>query len=268
VAETVCQKCYGSGALETEKTHLGIPIVKPCTCLLAKDLIRNLNRGWAGLSTAPKIESSPLSGHVGDFLYLTASDEALRAHLRHVALRMGPWWGFKVVSDSDLMVAWLSTASLAGKEILDPDAATVSSEKATLVDLTEPPELLIVRLGVKAARNSAMSEVFLEAILHRIHIRKPMWVVDQPTRKLDALHMCFSDEVVRALSEWDRLVLTPGPASPGLSLEMLSGGPSSVVSSPHQGLSPSAGVIEGTRRIAVPTPKEPKKPKFFSKGDR
>lgn len=264
MTEVTCPKCFGSGALELERTHLGIPVTTPCTCLLAKDLIRNLNRGWTGLSTAPKIPTSPLKDYTGDFLYLTASDETFRTHLRHVALRMGPWWGFKVVSDSDLMVAWLSNASLVGKEILDPDAASVSSEKATLVDLVEPPDLLIIRMGVKAARNSAMSEVFLEAIQHRRHIEKPLWVVDQPTRRLDPGHMCFSDEVILSLRDWPRLTLGE-EAPPGIQVDMMG---TVTTATPPQGISLGSTTTQSaTRRVELPTPRE-KPRKYQNKGDR
>lgn len=258
MSEAVCPKCYGSGAIELDRTHMGIPVTRPCQCLTAKDIVRNLNRGWPGLSSAGKIERTPLVEYTADDLYLTASDDTFRVHLRHAAIRMGPWWGFKVVSDSDLMTAWLSPISLMGKEILDPDAATVSTEKATLVDLTDPPDLLIIRLGVKAARNSAMSEVFLEALQHRAHVGKPTWVVDQPLRKLAFGHMCFSDEVVGALLRWNHLTLDGGSVEASERQDRQSSPPASL----------SLGSTLGqtaTRRVEMPEPKQPKK--RFNKRD-
>lgn len=268
MTDSVCPKCFGSGALEMERTHMGIPVTRPCQCLIAKDIIRNLNRGWAGLSSAQKIEKSPLSDFLGDNVYVTAGDEVFKQHLRHVAIRMGPSWNFKVVSDSDLMTAWLSPASLLGKEILDPDSASVSSEKATLVDLVEPPDLLVLRLGVKAARNSAMSEVFLEALQHRSHIDKPVWVIDQPTRKLEPGHMCFSDEVVRALSQWHHLTLGAGVSvAPGLRVEQLPGGvPTGLGATPPGFALGTQEVSTATRRVEMPTPLPPKK-KFSKRSE-
>lgn len=263
MTEQVCPKCQGSGALELERTHYGVPITSPCSCLLVKDIVRNLNRGWAGLSSASKLDSSPLLEHTWDDLYITCTDEVLRSHLRHVGIRMGWTWGFKVVTDVDLMTAWLSPASLLGKEILDPEAASVSAEKATLVDLIDPPDLLIVRVGVKAARNGATSEVFLETLLYRNHVKKPIWVVDQPTKRLDAGHMCFSTEVVGVMSSWPHLMLSP---QPGQLQE------SKVVNqeSPAIGNITLGGVPQltgTTRRVELPAPKEPKSKKFI-RGDR
>lgn len=275
MTEAICPKCYGSGCLEMERTHMGIPVTTPCTCLIAKDIIRNLNRAWSGLSSATKVDSSPLTNRVDDYLYITANDLLLRSHLRHVGIRMGRFWGFKVVSDSDLMTAWLAPVGLLGKEILDPDAAVVSTENATLVDLIDPPDLLIVRLGVKAARNRAMNEVFLETLLHRKHTGKPLWVVDQPDRKLDATHMCFSGEVLSVLSTWDHITLgTPPPKSFTFPLvnqpplghihqESTEGGEPEVTNEAPQ----MVGSMGATRTFEMPVPRQ-KKPKYKNKGDR
>lgn len=198
---------------------MGVPVVRPCPCQIAEDLIRNLNRGWGGLSSAQRLEgSSPLLDHVTSNLYITASDEDLRIHLRNTGLRMGPSWAFKVVSDADLMTAWLSTAAMVGKEILDPDSASVSSEKATLVDLIHPPGLLIVRLGVKSARNSAMGEVFLETLQHREYTSRQIWVVDQPDKRYDTSHLSYSPEALSALRGFPYLSLSKAKAKSTFSI--------------------------------------------------
>lgn len=214
----VCSRCYGRGAIELEETHRGIPITKPCVCVLAKDVLKNLDRAWSGLSTAPRITESPLADRAWKNTYLTATEGTLRAHLKHMAIRQGRNFGLVVCSDATLMTAWLASASLAGKEILDPDAATVSLEKATLVDLVDPPDLLVIRLGVKSARNSAMPEVLLEALAHRSHVSKPTWICDQPTKKLDPSHISFSPDVADFLRGWDHFTLDNAA---GLAIDMI-----------------------------------------------
>lgn len=259
-----CEKCFGTGALDAGTDPRGIPITRPCTCQIARDIIRNLNSAWPDLVKAPKIGSSPLLGHEQDNLYITATDATLRPHLRHVGMRAGPYWFFKVVTDSDLMTAWLSSAAMVGKEILDPDVAPVSADKATLVDLTDPPELMIVRLGVKSARNSAMSEVFLEALYHRAHVGKPTWVVDQPTRRFDPSHMAFSEDSLHHIQQWEHIVLDE--AAPGLHIEMVGGSETSVPETPTgMALSGPPALTGQTRRFDMPTA-EPKKPKAKRKG--
>lgn len=252
-----------------EETHLGVPKTRPCKCLMVSDLIRNMDGAWRGLSKGGRLaEPSPLNGRAGENLSITATDETLRAHLRNVALRQGSMWSFKVVSDADLMVAWLSPASLVGKEILDPDAASVSSEKATLVDLVEPPGLLIIRLGVKSARNSAMPEVLAEAIAHRLHTDRPVWVVDQPARRLDPGHLAFSSEVVELMAGWSHVSLDPLPG-PGLGFEPVafSAAPRpippafSLVDSPPVAAVGSSGSAT-TKRVSLPEPKKKRPTRF------
>lgn len=267
-----CDRCFGTGSLDVGTNDRGVPITKPCTCQVARDIIRNLNNAWAGLATAPKVDSTPLSEYAEDDLYITATDATLRSHLRHVGLRRGPMWPFRVVTDADLMTAWLAPVSLIGKEILDPEAAPVSAETATLVDLIEPPELLVLRLGVKSARNSAMPEVLLEALYHRTHVGKPTWVVDQPSRRFNPSHIAFSDDALNHLNQWEHLVLDDAP--PGLSIEMVG----AKDQAPDQqdtvnplslsaGYSSPGSTVSMTTRIERPVP-EPKKTKYSKRSDK
>lgn len=257
----VCPRCYGRGAIELEETHRGIPITRPCTCVLARDVLKNMERAWSGLSTAPRIEKTPLLDRAWKNAYITAREETFRAHLKHTAIRQGRNWGLVVASDATLMTAWLASASLAGKEILDPDAASVSLEKATLVDLVDPPDLLVIRLGVKSARNSAMPEVLLETLAHRTHVGKPTWVFDQPTKKLDPSHISFSPEVADFLRGWDHFALDDAP---GLAIDLIgANGTSAPGIQPKAGgltLSAAHGLQAGsTQRVERETHEKPKR---------
>jgi len=273
IQKNVCPICSGFGSLETGRTHMGLPIMEPCKCVLIKSIYRNLERGWSGLATAPRISSSPLTDYVRQDLYITANDETLRSHLKYVGIRMDVNWSFQVVSDADLMTAWLANVALSGKDIYDFDvssAAGRSLEKLTLLDLVEPPGLLIIRLGVKVARNSAMSEVFQEALTLRDHVNRPTWVVDQPGNRINQIsdipHRCYSPEAVSFLERWEHLVLDE--ANLGLKLDMIHGSthgetpPQGSLKTPqtHQNLSHSfslSGVLNAnsgsTQTTEVPT---------------
>jgi hypothetical protein len=189
-------------------------VTQVCLCVLRRQIVANLDRGMRGLSGAPPLdrgERSPLQAHVENDLRVTASPAWFTSHLRHTAARVprGADWGFRVVTDADLMVAWLATAALQGTEILDADArseaAPVSLTKLTLVDISAPPELLIVRLGVKVARNSAMPEVLYEALTIRAHEGKPTWVWDQPDVPFDSAHLSYSRLVDEFVERWPRV---------------------------------------------------------------
>ncbi len=211
-----CLKCHGRGVIPKDTFA-----VTPCECTVLRTLIRNVNRGWKGLLSAPNLDGkSPLLDTASDNLdcWVTADRPTFRTHLKHTALRMGPKWKFNVVTDAELITAWLATAGLAGMKILDPDvmleAAPVSLRKLTLIDMVEPPDALIVILGVKAARNVAMPEVLLEAITLRKAAGRPLFLVDQPNKPFREGHRAWSYEVQEELSSFERMVL-PSLASGG-----------------------------------------------------
>lgn len=202
-----CKVCEGRGFYDCTSSENPVPQVVRCRCTLKKDILRNVEKGWKGLTKAPAISESPLLGKTDRECLITADDNTLKAHLRYLALRQGTDWSFKVVSDADLIVAWLASATLKGGEIFDPDANKVSTKFLTLVDLIEPPDFLVIKLGVKTANNTAMPRVLLEAINHRAHLGKVTWVVDQPTQRLNENHICYSIEVDYALKDWEKIDL-------------------------------------------------------------
>lgn len=204
-----CPICGGRGVVEIDTFS-----VKPCECTILRLLVKNVDRGWKGLMSAPNLDgNSPLlkSAQYNQDVWLTADRATLRMHLKHTALRMPHNWGFNVVSDAELMTAWLATAGLSGMKVLDPDlmvsAAPVSLRKLTLVDLVEPPDTLIIQLGVKLARNVALPEVLAEAISLRQSVGKPLWIVDSPTKPFREGHRAWSPEVRELLQEFDLLNL-------------------------------------------------------------
>jgi len=205
-----CPLCKGQGYIPVESK--GPPAKRTCRCVLQQDLIANVERGLKRLSKQPPVKESPLLKHVENNLWINASKRWFLPHLRHVALRQSPTWFFKVITDADLMTAWLSSAALKGQSIFDADvlAQAVSLRYLTLVDLIDPPNLLIIRVGVKAARNVAMPEVFLEALSHRAHEGKTVWVWDTPVHPLRDGHLCYSSHVEEFLSDYGKIKVPPG----------------------------------------------------------
>lgn len=212
-----CPLCLGRGVVEAPPKPGRIIVggrTVPCGCILERDILCNVERGWHGLAQAAPIPSSPLKGLENKNLRITAGHKAIREHLRHVAIRQGPKWAFNVVSDADLMNSWLTRID--DVDIIDGDVEQlrrqpITSKYGSLVDMVEPPDLLILIMGVKAARNSAMPEVVLEALQHRAHKNKVTWIVDQPEYRLAGGHISYSALIVALIGKWRYIDLDAPP---------------------------------------------------------
>lgn len=178
--QTDCNLCGGTGAVFKSREPGSPPTMVRCRCRLEMDLIANAERGWPGLSSARPINTSPLFKALYRDMRITCTRGWLMTHLRHVVLRQSPNWQFLVVTDAQLMTAWLANLAVQGAEIFDADAMVMTTSHYSLEDLCVPPSLLVLYLGVKAARNSAMPEVVLETLTLRQHAGMPTWLVDQP----------------------------------------------------------------------------------------
>jgi len=223
-----CEFCYGRGfitvdvisqipdaaALKNPKNAK--PLAgRRCRCVLARDVLSNVRRIWPGvdLMRAPRLEKpSELKKFVDKCVWITARDQEFKAHLRHVALRMGPRWFCRVRSDAQMMAGWLASAKAKSIQIFDVDVAETASKDMDLHDLADAPDLLVLLLGVKRARNSATPETLMEVIAIREFLDKPTWIVDQPNYPVDHdAHRCNSPEIMTKLGDsFTRVLLNSG----------------------------------------------------------
>ncbi len=203
-----CKICMGEGVVQNEPLPPHPPTYRRCDCVLRKDIINNVERGMKGLTKMPVLSSpSPLLGKECDNVWISCGQSFL-SHLRYVAIRQPPTWFLRVASDAELVTAWLGSIALKGQDILDADAYLVSTKYITITDLVTPPDLLVIRMGIKVARNQASSEVLAEAINTRVHEGKPTWLWDDPAYPLNPGHMFWSDQVGHTISDWSRLSIS------------------------------------------------------------
>jgi len=214
-----CPHCKGRGVISVE-IDIGGGVKWPggtqnCKCLFKKDLLANIKRIWPVLLTVESVSDSPLMAMTKQNLWITASAYDFRRHLRFVAFRMGTKWDARVVADATLVTAWLATT--AKYNVRDADVifereeqerGRPSQEFLTLADLVVPFDLLIIRLGVKAAANKEMANVLAEALNEREQQGKPTWVVDSPSWPLAPGHLCYNGVVMDILDGFRRVVLS------------------------------------------------------------
>jgi len=213
-----CPDCQGRGVVPV-MVDVGGGVMWPgggtqnCKCMFKRDLVANVKRVWKVLLNVESAESSPLLGMTKQNLWITASGYDLRRHLRYVAFRMGTNWDARVVADATLVTAWLSGAS----DVHDADVLIErdgferdkpSEHYVTLVDLAVPFDLLIIRLGVKAAKNRETPNVLAEAINEREQQSKPTWIVDSPIKPLAPGHICYNETVLEVLDGFRRVILS------------------------------------------------------------
>lgn len=207
--ETDCTQCNGRGHLWADTPSLiGAPKAVLCQCVQRRDRIANVNRIWEGLFHAPTIKKSPLKKLINSNVWVTASNPIFKIHLRHVALRQDTRWFCRFESDQELARAWLANVEVEGGTIFDPDVASAGTLRyLVLDDLVKPPDLLIIKLGVKAAANKRMPEVLMESLQMRDYLEKPTWILDQPYHPFGPGHLCYSQASRDLLEGWSRVLL-------------------------------------------------------------
>lgn len=198
-----CPKCGGHGYIQKDDGHYGIPEAIRCDCMIEKALLEQSEKAWVHLGKVPVRKRTPLKGKCTQNLLISSDKDSLRLHLRaSLAHFCQPEKFIKVVGDHTLMSAWLGGMSLQGRDIADPDFQR-DLKVYSLEDLAESPYLLVVRLGTKMARNSAMPEVLVETIEMREHLSRPTWIVQEPDKPLEQGHIAWSRELEDVLDGWD-----------------------------------------------------------------
>lgn len=202
-----CKLCNGRGVVLVPKEELpahALPgTTRYCRCVYRRDLLDNLRYAWPPLvkEGCTSTKGSPLVSKTQENMWIRCEHKDLAGHIRAAAVKKSARWRFKVISDADLMTTWLYSAN----EVYDADVGQSRSQGRNTVsripDLVEPYDLIILRMGMKAARNVAMPEVFLEALLCRQTYGLPTWVVDSPHEPLRQSHISWDEKVQQHLSE-------------------------------------------------------------------
>lgn len=201
----ICGKCGNSGFIRLETDDMTPPQSKRCDCRRKQDLAENMERGWKGLVFAAKIPKTELSDLLRRNVWVTASTDVFKGHFRRVAIDKGPFWRFKVLTDADLVQAWLANIAIKGIEIMDSDFKDMDAfenDYLTLEHAAKSNKFLCIILGVKSASNKETPNVLMEVLRIRYQLGMPTWIVDQPEKPLSYGHLCYSTELDFFLKQW------------------------------------------------------------------
>lgn len=208
-ADPNCRICGGVGFVYPASlfTRPGERGGRFCDCTLSALRLVNMERVWPSLGSSKEFpglrDDPPLRHFVQKNLWITAPVPVFRAHLKALAFTKSTLWDCRVYPDAELITSWLGTAKAEGLKIYDLDAERSTLEAIDLRDLVEPPELVILLLGVKQLPNKEAPNALLEALGFRQHAGKPTWLVDQPDHRIDHVHHRFYSETLEMwLSHW------------------------------------------------------------------
>ena len=202
-----CKKCNGFGYVQVDEGYNGMPQAIQCDCVIDKSLKNQAERAWTNLSLVPIKETSLLDGENRKNLLISSTRDMLRLHLRTAFFKIrNPSLFLKVVGDHTLMSAWLGSLHAQGVAVADPDFQR-HLKVYSLEDLAESPDLLVIRLGTKMARNSAMPEVLVETLEMREHLNRPTWLVEEPSKPLEEGHLSWSPTLQDMIGGWKKIFI-------------------------------------------------------------
>ena len=260
-----CPHCSGRGAVpipDDQRDPLDIgEILHTCVCVHERDLLDNIERGWKGLSIAPPIKTkNPLVVVSLKNAWVTAEMNVFKMYLKDLGMRKTSRWFFNVITDIQLMDAWLSNKV----QVKDPEVSVYRNRNRVehfdvLADLVQPPDLLIIRVGVKVTRNVATPEALLESIQARDHLNKPTWIVDNPVIPFNDSHIAYDERVGAYLSPWDRVQI----GKKRTAVPVQGGGVQRMSLADFQEADEPAGAVETTSLLTLEdADREPKKGAF------
>jgi hypothetical protein len=219
-----CEYCDGSG-FKTYTVDSGNGTyhteMSACICTYTKMLVSHIIRAYSGTKNVPmnyRVDSSPLSTlSTSAWITLNTSRALYKFFAGHIlcaGLDRGLDWNFKVVTDAELMSAWLANAYKEGQKIYDNDSkhdfTDIGSETlkyVSLEDLVRPSEYLIVLSGVKRAPNKAMGAVFAETLQIREADNKKTWFVDSTYTPYDSFSLAWDPVAAGTLADYEKVVV-------------------------------------------------------------
>ena len=228
-----CKRCGGSRFVSMPREQWPPDVIQPqmpCpACSTAQAAERELQEGearlraaWACLPKVSPARSSPLLKRLRDNLRVRCNLADLRSHVALVVrsqLRQEPLFHLRVCTDIDLVTSWLYSAN----EIGDADASShiMDEEREDPIyrrmpDLVNPPDLLVLRLGIKLAPNKALPDLVLETLYAREHLDRPTWIIEKAGDPLTSAFPCYSKNLMEFLSDWPCVDLSTSADEPSL----------------------------------------------------
>ena len=179
---SICNGAKFTRAVERSEWGVDNLYMKPCVCALIE---RFQARVGTEIFQAQTLQTSPLREKMDKDLFIEANRLDMLPHLKHVLWYAGLDFFFRMVTDTEMLDAWLSKGKENSQEF---------HGYSSLRDAVEDPALLIIFIGVMTYPNRALPGVFLEALKLRNHRGLPTWIVCGRDQTFAQGHLCWSPE--------------------------------------------------------------------------
>lgn len=196
-----CSRCRGVGDVQIEGVWVH------CVCVARLSKVQRVRACWPPdvLRAAGRneVRQSALDGRLRENLRIRAERGVLVSHLARAVVASGRIELVRIASDADLVDAWLANVG----DLRDGEAAGHRGEQEAryrnVSDLVAPPKLLVLYVGVRAARLADLPDLILEAIQVRQQRGLATWVVDTTIRPLaDGRCPAWREDLAAMLAGW------------------------------------------------------------------
>ncbi len=196
-----CSRCRGVGDVQIEGVWVH------CVCVARLSKVQRVRACWPPdvLRAAGRneVRQSALDGRLRENLRIRAERGVLVSHLARAVVASGRIELVRIASDADLVDAWLANVG----DLRDDEAAGHRGEQEAryrnVSDLVAPPKLLVLYVGVRAARLADLPDLILEAIQVRQQRGLATWVVDTVDRPLaEGRCPAWREDLAAMLAGW------------------------------------------------------------------
>ena len=196
-----CSRCRGVGDVQIEGVWVH------CVCVARLSKVQRVRACWPPdvLRAAGRneVRQSALDGRLRENLRIRAERGVLVSHLARAVVASGRIELVRIASDADLVDAWLANVG----DLRDGEAVGHRGEQEAryrnVSDLVAPPKLLVLYVGVRAARLADLPDLILEAIQVRQQRGLATWVVDTVDRPLaEGRCPAWREDLAAMLAGW------------------------------------------------------------------
>jgi hypothetical protein len=185
----LCKECMGSGTIERDGKLYN------CECYYIKQSQQSMPLYVQRAIVTPQHLELPIIQAIDKILFIKGTRADINAIIKAVMLKYNAKW-IKLTSDAEIRNVYVGSMS---KQSRSEDYT--GEIYNNIQDLMDPPDLVIIHLGVISNKNKAAPGALEEALAHRINGAKPVWafsLADNPFTSSSFAYSLRVDELINS----------------------------------------------------------------------